>query len=80
METVRHRSFDRAMSETASQMESSWLSREFQRLPEEWQEAIVRGNLNYKRKERRRNDTRDPASLRLLFDAEHILGIPNATA
>jgi len=27
------------------------LSKEFERLPQEWRKAIVRGKLNYKRKE-----------------------------
>jgi hypothetical protein len=41
--TVLKRYFCRAMEDVASQRELVWLSKEFERLPQEWREAIERG-------------------------------------
>jgi len=51
METVLKQYFGKAIEEESSQRELFWLCREFERLPREWREAIVRGKAKLQRKE-----------------------------
>jgi hypothetical protein len=56
METVLKRYFGEAMDEVASERELFWLNKEFERLPRELREAIVRGKAKLQRNQIKKID------------------------